>query len=175
MGADRNLRDRTGAIMRRTLGSITLVCCLFAATRFAPAQTRKPGLWILTSTTKWKQSPNPAGSPASGVHTTPFCVTQQYFDKYGAILPQIGGCRVNNIVKNGNGMTGSMECTGKMSGRLSLESSWTDDEHAAGKVHFFGSMQVGPSRVPVEWTSVTRSIYKGPDCGSVKPIPMPDE
>ena len=165
--------------MRRTRGWITLVCCLFAMTVFAPAQTRKPGLWVLTSTTKWRQSPHPegmGGSPAGGgTHTTQFCVTQQYFDKYGAILPQISGCRVTNIVKKARGMTGEMVCTGKMSGKLSLESSWTDDEHSTGKVHFVGLMQVGPNSKPVEWTTASSSIYKGADCGSAKPIPMPDQ
>jgi len=129
--------------MRRTRGWITLVCCLFAMTMFAPAQTRKPGLWVLTSITEWKQPSHPGGmggSPAGGggPHTTQFCVTQQYFDKYGAIPPQISGCRVTNIVKEARGMTGEMVCTGKMSGKLSLESTWTDDEHSTGKVHFVG-------------------------------------
>jgi hypothetical protein len=109
------------------------------------------------------------------MHTTQFCVTQQYFDKYGAILPQISGCRVTNIVKKSHGMTGDMTCTGKMNGKLSLESTWIDDEHSTGKVHFMGSMQVGPTSKPVEWTTASSSIYKGADCSSVKPIAMPDQ
>jgi hypothetical protein len=172
--------------MRRNRGWIALVGCLFAMTVFALAQTGKPGLWVLTSTTKWRQSPYPEGmggspaaggghSPLAGVHTTQFCVTQQYFDKYGAILPQISGCRVTNIVKKAYGMTGEMACTGKMSGKLSLESSWINDEHTTGKVHFVGLMQVGPTSKPVEWTTASSSIYKGADCGSVKPIPVPDQ
>lgn len=166
--------------MRRTRGWVTLVCCLFAMAVFAPAQTRKPGLWALTSTTTWQQSPFPAGaggSPASGAgtHTTQVCVTQQYFDKYGAILPPISGCRVTNLVKNAHGMTADMVCTGRMSGKGSLQSSWTDNEHATGKVHFVGSMNVGPNSKPIEWTTASSSIYKGADCGPVKPFPMPDK
>jgi hypothetical protein len=146
MCADRCFRDQTEEIMRRTRRWITLVGCLFGMTVFAPAQTRKPGLWALTTTMTGQQSPFPAGvgDPAGGgPHTTAVCVTQQYLEKYGAILPQISGCRLINLVKKARGMTADMECTGRMSGKASLESSWTDDEHATGKVHFVGSMQVG--------------------------------
>lgn len=82
---------------------------------------------------------------------------------------------MTNLVKKPKGMTANMACTGRMSGKVTLESSWTDDEHATGKVHFAGSMQVGPNSKPTEWTSASSSIYKGADCGSVKPLPMPNE
>jgi hypothetical protein len=63
-----------------------------------------------------------------------------------------------------------------MSGKASMESSWTDDEHATGKVHFVGSMQVGPNSKPIEWTTASSSVYKGIDCGTVKPLsPVPDK
>ena len=31
-------------------------------------------------------------------------------------------------------------------------------------------MQMGPESKPVEWTVESTSVYKGPDCGNVKPI-----
>jgi hypothetical protein len=34
-------------------------------------------------------------------------------------------------------------------------------------------MQMGPEPTPVEWTNNTTSVYKGPDCGKVKPVEMP--
>jgi hypothetical protein len=180
MRADRRSRDQTGGIMRRTRGWITLVGCFFALTVFALAQTRRPGLWALTSTTTWQQSPFPEGMSGSvaggGTHTVPVCFTQQQIDKYGAILPPISGCRVTNLVNRANGMTADLICTGKMGGKASLESSWTDDEHATGKVHFVGSMQVGADSKPIEWTTASSSVYEGADCGSVKPFPpMPDK
>jgi hypothetical protein len=173
--------------MRGTRGWITLIGCLFAMAVFVLAQTRKPGLWELTTTMTWQQSPFPAGmggSPAAGSgnspfnggpHTTQVCFTQQQIDKYGAILPQTRGCQVTNVDKKAHSMTADMVCTGSMSGKGSLESSWTDDEHATGKIHFFGSMPVGANSKPIEWTSASTSMYKGPDCGSVKPIPVPDK
>jgi hypothetical protein len=36
-------------------------------------------------------------------------------------------------------------------------------------------MQMGPNAVPVEYTITATSTYKGADCGSVKPLPMPDK
>jgi hypothetical protein len=35
-------------------------------------------------------------------------------------------------------------------------------------------MQAGQSARPVEWTVESTSVYKEPDCGSVKPMAMPD-
>jgi hypothetical protein len=162
--------------MDRARCGIMLTCCFFAMAAFAPAQTRKAGLWELTTTTTWQQSPSGNAAPNAGApHTAQFCVTQQYFDKYAAILPAINGCRVTSLVKKANGMTGEMACTGAMSGKMTLESSGSDSEHATGKVHFTGSMQVGTNSKPVEWTSSSSAIYKGSDCGAVKPLPMRDE
>ena len=62
-----------------------------------------------------------------------------------------------------------------MAGKGSVESSWTDSDHATTKVHFPGSMQMGPNATPIEYTIQATSVYKGPDCGSVKPPPMPDK
>lgn len=154
------------------------------ATVLVWAQARKAGLWELTTTQTWQQSPLPAGMAppgganapfAGGTHTTKVCLTQEQIDKYGAIVPQSRGCRVTNIVKKANGMTADMECTGTMSGKGTLESTLTDEEHAKGKVHFIGTMHMGPNTRPVEWTVQSSSVFKSADCGDVKPAPMPDK
>jgi hypothetical protein len=180
MREDKYLLNQIAGIMRRTRVLIALVCCLLAMTALAMAQGRKTGLWDLTTTTTWQESPFPAGTPGSpaagGAHTMPVCFTQQQMDKYAAIIPPISDCHVSNLVKKANGMTAEMVCTGRMSGKASLESSWTDGEHATGKVHFVGSMQVGSNNKAIEWTSASSSVYKSADCGSVKPYPlMPDK
>lgn len=158
-------------------GWIALVCCVCAMTMFAWAQTRKPGLWALTSTTTWQQSPYPPGMggspPGAGAHTTDVCFTQDQIDRYGAIIPSMSSdCHLTNLVKKTKGMTANMVCTGRMSGQASLESSWSDDQHATGKMHFVGSIEVGPSSKPMEWTTASSSVYKAADCGSVKPYPL---
>jgi hypothetical protein len=165
---------------------VTLSCCLgcylLGAAFNASAQARKPGLWEVTTTMTWQQSPFPAGMPAgagaafAGPHTSQVCLTQAQIDKYGAPLPQTrGDCQVTNMVKKPSGMTADMECTGRMSGKGTLEASWTDDGHATSKMHFVGSMQAGPSPKPVEWTTTSTSVFKGADCGSVQPMTMPPD
>lgn len=169
-------------IMRKTRISIALVGCFFALATCSWAQNRKAGLWEITTTQTWQQSPVPAGmgganSPfAGGTRTTRVCLTQQQIDKYGAIVPPAhGACQVTNIVKKADGMTADLVCTGPMSGKGTLESHSTDGGHAKGKVHFVGSIQAGPATKPVEWSTESSSVFKGADCGDVKPVPMPDK
>jgi hypothetical protein len=171
--------------MRKNAFLMSLGFCLFAITMLALAQSlRKPGLWEMTSTMTWQQSPMPAGmtmpagtnSPfGGGPRTTQVCLTQAMIDKYGAPTPQGRECQVTNIVLKANGMTADLVCSGRMSGKGTLESSWTDADHAKGKVHFTGAMQRGPNSTPVEYTVESVSTYKGADCGSVKPPPLPSD
>jgi hypothetical protein len=165
---------------------IALGGCLCAVAIFAWAQVnRKPGLWEITSSMTWQQSPFPPGMqmpPAAAAafggapHTTQVCLTQAWIDKYGAPLPQSrGDCQATNVSLKPNSMTADWVCTGAMSGKGTLQSSWDETDHAKGKMHFVGTMQAGrsPNPIPVEFTMVSESVYKGPDCGSVQPLQMP--
>jgi hypothetical protein len=164
---------------------LTMGFCLFAITMLALAQSlRKPGLWEMTSTMTWQQSPMPAGmtmpaganSPfGGGPRTTQVCLTQAMIDKYGGPSPQGRECQVTNIVLRANGMTADLMCSGRMSGKGTLESSWTDPDHTKSKVHFTGNMQMGPNPTPVEYTIESVSTFKGADCGSVKPLSLPGD
>lgn len=170
--------------MRRASVWILLFCCLLAVAVCQAQGTRKPGLWEMTSTMTWQQSPMPPGmsmpaggnSPfGGGPHTTQVCVTQAMIDKYGAPPPQSRNnqCQMSNVQMRPNGMTADWICSGMMAGKGTVESSWTDGDHATTKVHFAGTMQMGPNPRPVEYTIQTTSVYKGSDCGSVKPMQMP--
>jgi hypothetical protein len=168
--------------MRKTRVWIALSCCLLALAAFAWAQSsRKPGLWEMTSTMTWQQSPMPAGmqappnSPfAGGPRTTQVCLTQAMIDKFGAPMPQSrSGCQISNVALKANSMSADWICNGMMVGKGSIESSWADPDHAKGKVHFAGNIQMGQNSMPVEYTIESSSIYKGPDCGSVQPVQMP--
>ena len=170
--------------MSKTRVWITLGCCLFVMAVFAWAQAiRKPGLWEMTATMTWQKSPLPPGmilppgmkSPFSGsTNTTMVCLTQAMIDKYGAPVPSTQrDCQITNVVLNTSSMTATMVCTGKMNGTATMESSWASGDTAQGKMHFTGTMQSGPNSMPVEWTVDSTSVYKGPDCGSVQPLPMP--
>ena len=70
-------------------------------------------------------------------------------------------------------MTADLVCSGRMIGKGEVQASWSDGTHATGRIHFAGTMQAGPNTLPVEWTVDSSSVYKGPDCGSVQPMPMP--
>jgi hypothetical protein len=172
--------------MRKIRVWLTLSCCLFAMTAVALAQARKPGLWEMTTNMTWQQSPFPAGmqgapggarSPfGGGPQTIKVCLTQEQIDRYGAPVQQMrGDCQLNNFAKTSNGATGEWVCSGRMTGKGTFETHWTGEGRSASKVHFVGSMEAGPNRMPVEWTSESTSTYRGPNCGDVKPIPMPDK
>lgn len=170
--------------MSKTGIRITLGCCLLGVTILSLAQAlRKPGLWEMTSTTTWQQSPMPPGvnlppgvnSPfAPTTRTTQVCLTQEMIDKYGAPLATSQqNCTVYNVVLKPDSMTAEMTCTGRMNSHATMESTWSSDGTAHGKVHFTGTMQMGPNPMPIEFTVESTSVYKGADCGSVKPLPMP--
>jgi hypothetical protein len=136
---------------------------------------RKPGLWQLTTTTTWQQSPFPASMQPSGEpQTTNVCLTQEIIDKYGAPMPSArSGCAVSNVVVHSHDMTADWVCSGHMSGKGSLESAWTDDGHAKGKLHFVGSVQGSSGVKPIEFITNSTSVFKSSDCGDVKPAAAP--
>ena len=158
--------------MHKTRVLITMGCCLFTMTLFAGAQsTRKPGLWEMTTNMAWQQSSMPPGM----TNTKQVCLTQEMINKYGAPMPQSRNneCKISNVVLHATSMTADWICSGRMAGKGTLESSWADPNHAIGKVHFTGVMQMGQNSRPVEYTINSSSVYKGSDCGSVVPLPMP--
>jgi hypothetical protein len=167
--------------MNRTQGYLIVASCCFAMALTSQAQSRKAGLWEVTSNMTWQQSPFPAGMSAppnspfgGGAHTSTVCITQEQIDKYGAPPPQTrGDCQVSNFNKQATGVSAEMTCTGSMSGKGTFSASWTDEEHSTSKVHFTGTLQAGPSPKPVEWTVDSTSVFKSADCGNVKPIAPP--
>ncbi len=157
---------------------IALGCCITAATVISAAGTRQAGLWELTTTTSWQRSAPIPGVPVNGAkantHTTQVCLTQEMIDKYGALLPQSRGrCSIANKVMKPGGMTADYVCLGAMTGRGALESIWTDSEHSKSKVHFVGTVQVGPERRPIEWTTESTAVFKSASCGNIAPPQLP--
>lgn len=160
-------------------------CVLATATLLMAQPERRPGLYETTSNMTWQQSPLPPGvqlppgmnSPFSAnTHTSQVCVTQQMIDRFGGPAPQTRGeCRVANMVKNADGMSADWICTGAMTGKGTLNATWTADGKSASKVHFAGTMQMGQRSAPVEWTMESTSTFKGADCGDVKPVQLPAE
>jgi hypothetical protein len=92
-------------------------------------------------------------------------------DKYGGPIPQTHECKMLNVNKTAKGMTADWVCSGRMSGKGTIESSWVDENRITGRIHFAGTLQMGQTGSrPVEWTNAMTSVYKGADCGGVKPV-----
>lgn len=137
-----------------------------------PAQDRKPGLYEVTLTTT-AVAPTPQVHPS---RTWQACLTRQMIDQYGAIVPEnlTRICQLANVVKKPGGMTANLVCSSKfMAGNGTLEVNWSDSEHSKGTIHFSGTIHPGDRDVKIEWNAVTSSVYKGPDCGTLKPSTTP--
>jgi hypothetical protein len=148
-----------------------LALIFFAVAAIAPAQDRKPGLYELTLVTT-TVSPTASAYPP---RTSPVCLTQEMIDKYGAIVPErlTHLCQLVNIVKKPGGMTADMVCSGGMTGKGTIEVAWSDSEHAKGTLHFSGIMHPADADIKIEWSATTNSVYKGSDCGTLKPATPP--
>jgi hypothetical protein len=96
-------------------------------------------------------------------------------DKYGGPnpAPTRGDCQVTDIAVTPNGMKAKISCTGNMTATGSVEATFSADGSSKSNVHISGTMQMGPNSRPVDMTIQSTSVYKGPDCGSVQPMPMP--
>lgn len=139
-----------------------VACWLVAAAVSAPAQARKPGLWTITTIM------TRAGHQTTS--TTTVCLTPALIDKFGAPIPNMGaGCRLTKLQKTSTSMSGTLVCSGTLSGQATLQSTWNGD-HATGGMQFTGS---GPT--PMTFSTSSTAVFKGADCGSVPPYPMPQQ
>lgn len=178
-------------------------CLIALSTFTQAQSKQKPGLWETTSTVSFGGSSMPGGaqmppnvqlppgtqlpagmqmpqggsmpSPMGIPHTTQVCVTQEMIDKYGGPYsnPPRGNCQVTDVSIKEGGMTANIACTGQMNTTGTVESTWTDGNSTQTRMHMNGTMQMGPNTRPIDVTMQARSTYKGPDCGSVKPLPIP--
>jgi hypothetical protein len=172
---------------------IALGCCIVGTAAIGQAQIKQqPGLWESTSTMTMAGMPQmpqlPPGTqlppgvqmpqgPFGGPHTTQVCVTQAMIDRFGGPYsnPPRGDCQATNRSLTPTGMTLTMSCTGQFTGTGAMEMTWTDPGATQAKIHLVGTAQGGNGSHPIDMTMQIRSVYKGSDCGSVKPLPMPVE
>ena len=170
--------------MRKLRVFFILVLCLFAVVRFGGAQSRKAGLWEMTTKTTILQPGNRVGttinngSDGQAQSTEPaemsVCLTQVQIDKYGVILPpSLRDCEISNVAQKPDGISAEMTCKGTYNGKGSIESTWTDDDHASGKIRFVAKTRDSSRPMSITWTQEATAVFKSPDCGSVKPRPMP--
>jgi uncharacterized protein DUF3617 len=164
----------------------TLMFCLLAGFHLSQAQSRKPGLWEMTSKTTILQPGNRAATTTDSASSTqaqapaplglPVCLTQAQIDKYGVILPpSLRDCEISNVVQKPDSFSADMMCKGAYNGKGSIESTWTDDDHASGKIRFVAKSRDSSEPMSIAWTQESSAVFKSPDCGSVKPRPMPTQ
>ena len=165
--------------MGNTRRLIAVGACLgFGSLALAGTANRQAGLWEYTTSMTWQEAPQVPQAQGDklkgGTHVAQYCLTQEMIDDYGVLLPQSRGqCSVKNRAIASGKVTADYICTGTMTGKGLLESSWIDAEHGTSKVHFSGTFNVGGELQPIEWTSETHAAFKSASCGSVKPLPMP--
>jgi hypothetical protein len=147
-----------------------LGCSFIALAACAQGQTRqKPGLWEVTSSTSMSGMPQ---APQMGAHTSQVCVTQAMIDKYGGPYsnPQRGNCQTTNVVLTPSGMTANLTCSGQMNMTGTVKTTFVDANTTKTTMQM---TMTTPNGQTMNMTTESTATYKGPDCGSVQPPPMP--
>lgn len=154
--------------MNKTRVWTIMACCLIALAPLAQGQ-RKAGLWEITSSMSMSGMPN---MPMAGSHTTQVCVTQAMIDKYGGPYsnPQTAQCQVTNVSLTASGMTANLTCTGRMNMTGTVQTTFVDANTTKTNMQLNMAM---PNGQAMTMTMNSTSVYKGADCGSVQPLPMP--
>jgi hypothetical protein len=153
---------RTGVI-------VGLCAFALAAQEHAQGHKEKPGLYEVS--TSMSMSGTPGNMPAPAPHTMQVCVTQAMVDKYGGPMSsqQMPNCKSSNLVVTPEGMSATVTCSGKVNSTGTVKSTFVDANTTKTTVNM--TMTMGSQTVTT--TTESTYTYKGPDCGSVKPPPMP--
>jgi len=153
--------------MNKTRIWMVVGCCFIALAATAQGQ-RKAGLWEVTSQMSMSGMPN---MPAMGSHTQQVCVTQAMVDKYGGPYsnPQNAQCQVTNVSLTTSGMTANLACTGRTNMTGTIQTTFVD----ANTAKMVMNLNMAMNGQTMTMTMNSTSTYKGPDCGSVQPLPMP--
>ncbi len=167
-------------MMRQSQVWAAVVCLLLAGGDLVIGETRKAGLWEISSTTSWQKGPLVPGSgqdpSAQHTRTRQLCLTQEMIDKYGALLPQSrGDCKIEDKVLRSGGSTAKYICSGTMRGQGTLDKECPALQHAKGTLHFTGTMLSDAGTAEIEWTTVSTSTFKSADCGEIKPLALPND
>ncbi len=159
----------------------SLTCCFFAL-GLAQAQTRKAGLWEVTSNTKMQKPGNQVGmfgqtdggSSTSNAVPLATCYTREMIDNYGILLPpSLRDCQLTNPVKKQSSINADLSCSGRSNGKGSIETVWSDPDHATSVIHFVAKQKQGSNTISMGWTQEATAVFKSSSCGDVKPRTVP--
>ncbi len=165
--------------MRKTSALMLLTYFPLVLSSVSVAQSRKAGLWEVTSKTTFPQSGNQLrmsnGSNAADQSASPpaalqVCYTQDVIDQYGVILPpSMKSCRLSHVTQTRTTFSADMVCNGTYNGRGIIEATWTDDEHVSGKVRFAERTNEANTPRSMQWVREDSATFKSADCGTVRP------
>ena len=157
--------------MRKNRVWVIMGLCVVALAAQAQGPNRKPGLWEVTTNMSMTGMPQMPQMPS---RTSQVCVTQAMIDKYGGPYsnPQRGNCQLTDISLTPTGMNAKLACTGQMTMTGTVQTTFVDANTTKTTVHTTATM--GASGRTMDMTMESTASYKGPDCGSVQPLPMPE-
>jgi hypothetical protein len=154
--------------VKKTVIWTALGCCLVALTANAQSPIKpKAGLYDVAT----QMNMGMAGAPTMPPRTSQVCVTQAMIDKYGGPYsnPQ-SGCQTTNVSVTPTGMTADVSCTGRMTMNGKVQATFVDASTVKTTIQMSATLPNGQS---MNMTMNVTSTYKGADCGSVQPPPMP--
>jgi hypothetical protein len=111
-----------------------------------------------------------------GPRTTQVCLTQAMIDKYGAPMPQSSQRRLPDRQRGAEGHQHDRRLDlQRQNGRQRNSGIIVGHPRSRHRKSAFCRNHAGmaPNSRPIEYTINSSSVYKGPDCGSVQPAPMP--
>lgn len=167
--------------MQKHIVRIALTLCVLAPGFSSAQESRKAGLWIISTNTRIQQPGESPGNFSAGHQGAsqepagvPVCLTQDVVDKFGVILPpSLRDCELSNVVQGADSFHADMMCKGSYNGVGSIESTWTDADHVAGKVRFVSRTGEAGNGRQMTWTQESTATFRGSNCGDVKPRKIP--
>ena len=163
----------------------SFVCLMMASVGLAlPAsgygEAHKTGLWEVTTKTVIQQSGDvegrlngnqPGGSGSMG--SLPVCYSSDLINHYGiALPPSLRDCELSNVIDKPDSFRADLSCKGTYNGKGSVETTWTDEDHVTGKVHFTSKTRDAQPMM-IRWNQDLTAVFKSADCGNVKPRVIP--
>jgi hypothetical protein len=167
--ADLSSRDKEAFVIG-TRGLVISGLCVIAFAAQAQGPNRKPGLWEVTTSMSMTGGPEMPQMPS---RTSQVCVTQAMIDKYGGPYsnPQRGNCQLTDVALTATSMSAKLVCSGQANMSGTVQATFVDANTTKTTVHM--TMTMGASGRTMDMTTESTATFKGPDCGSVQPLPMP--
>ncbi len=158
--------------MKTTRAGLMLGLCIVAYVAQARCQGRRAGLWEIT-TTLTLSGMRQANLGPWGPDT--ICVPRAMIDKYGGPYENAeqGQCLLTNVVLTAKGMIAKLTCPAQTMTIGTVQTTFVNANTTKTTIQMSQTFMADHLPEMLYTTVNTTATYKGPDCGSVKPLPMP--